>query len=325
MLGAPPMWFVINADNRALLGLTFVAALLTGVGSSVVGPNMRAMLLNVNEPEARGIALALQTMLDDLGKGSCEGGGWGEEMGMYGEGESWTRHGERRLSVPICCQWYSVHPDVHIVRSARGMLSPHPVPPPPPTSSSQPPSLSLPTPSHTQNETISPGLGPALVALLISSVGRTAAFNWATAAWVPCGALLLGTALTLADDERAMQLRLASSLRAARGMGGEGEAAALMLGTGKHAVPHPAVAVPLEPIALEEEPLLMGDASGTSREHAPHPSDASVAQMESMANGVVDRSPPDASSSSDGRTPGDTGDATSDDVRDDRRGVGAEA
>lgn len=26
-------------------------------------------MLNVNEPETRGIALALQTMLDDLGKG----------------------------------------------------------------------------------------------------------------------------------------------------------------------------------------------------------------------------------------------------------------
>jgi hypothetical protein len=30
---------------------------------------LRAMMLNVNEPEARGVALALQTMLDDLGKG----------------------------------------------------------------------------------------------------------------------------------------------------------------------------------------------------------------------------------------------------------------
>lgn len=27
------------------------------------------MMLNVNEPETRGMALALQTMLDDLGKG----------------------------------------------------------------------------------------------------------------------------------------------------------------------------------------------------------------------------------------------------------------
>ena len=28
------------------------------------------MMLNVNEPETRGMALALQTMLDDLGKGT---------------------------------------------------------------------------------------------------------------------------------------------------------------------------------------------------------------------------------------------------------------
>lgn len=33
-------------------------------------PLSSAMMLNVNEPEARGLALALQTMLDDLGKGA---------------------------------------------------------------------------------------------------------------------------------------------------------------------------------------------------------------------------------------------------------------
>lgn len=32
-----------------------------------------AMILNVNEPETRGLALALQTMLDDLGKGERRG------------------------------------------------------------------------------------------------------------------------------------------------------------------------------------------------------------------------------------------------------------
>ncbi len=29
----------------------------------------RAILLNVNEPETRGLALALQTVLDDVGRG----------------------------------------------------------------------------------------------------------------------------------------------------------------------------------------------------------------------------------------------------------------
>ena len=58
-----------------------------------------AMIMNVNEPETRGIALALQTTLDDLGK----------------------------------------------------------------------------------------GLGPAIVAVMISGLGRESAFFWATAGWIPCG------------------------------------------------------------------------------------------------------------------------------------------
>lgn len=57
------------------------------------------MIMNVNEPETRGIALALQTTLDDLGK----------------------------------------------------------------------------------------GLGPAIVAVMISGLGRESAFFWATAGWIPCG------------------------------------------------------------------------------------------------------------------------------------------
>ena len=36
---------------------------------SLEGLVCRATLLNVNEPEVRGVALALQTVLDDLGKG----------------------------------------------------------------------------------------------------------------------------------------------------------------------------------------------------------------------------------------------------------------
>lgn len=124
MLGAPPLWYLVNADLRGSLPAAFAAAALAGVMSSVVGPNMRAMMMNVNEPETRGVALALQTMLDDLGK----------------------------------------------------------------------------------------GLGPALVAAIISTVGRTAAFNISTAGWLPCGALLLATSLTLARDEEAMQRRLKRSI-----------------------------------------------------------------------------------------------------------------
>ena len=35
-------------------------------------------------------------------------------------------------------------------------------------------------------------MGPALVAVLITHLGRTAAFNYSAAGWIPCGLLLLG-------------------------------------------------------------------------------------------------------------------------------------
>jgi predicted MFS family arabinose efflux permease len=69
MLASFPLWFVINADVQNMAALAFIATAIAGVGSGTVGPNMRAMMLNVNEPETRGVALALQVMLDDLGKG----------------------------------------------------------------------------------------------------------------------------------------------------------------------------------------------------------------------------------------------------------------
>lgn len=56
------------------------------------------------------------------------------------------------------------------------------------------------------------GLGPALVGAIIAHLGRTAAFNIAAAGWVPCGLLLMGTALTLERDEEAMQCRLRTSI-----------------------------------------------------------------------------------------------------------------
>lgn len=70
ILGTAPLWFLVNADVASMLWLAFIAAGAAGMLSGTVGPNMRAMILNVNEPETRGLALALQTMLDDLGKGA---------------------------------------------------------------------------------------------------------------------------------------------------------------------------------------------------------------------------------------------------------------
>lgn len=46
------------------------------------------------------------------------------------------------------------------------------------------------------------GLGPALVALLISSMGRASAFNISAAGWIPCGLLLLLTGVL--DAEQSM-------------------------------------------------------------------------------------------------------------------------
>jgi predicted MFS family arabinose efflux permease len=120
IMGTLPMWYLVKADIKSHYIFSFVNALLAGFLSSTVGPNVRAMIMNVNEPETRGLALAFQTTLDDLGK----------------------------------------------------------------------------------------GLGPAVVAIMISTLGRESAFFWATAGWIPCGALLLMTAFTLEGDEQAMQSRL---------------------------------------------------------------------------------------------------------------------
>ncbi len=124
LAGVLPTWYLINADLASALPVAFLAALLTGLLSATVGPNMRAAMMNVNAPETRGVALALQTTLDDLGK----------------------------------------------------------------------------------------GLGPALVAAIISRVGRRTAFNIAAAGWIPCGVLLTLTAFTLARDEAAMQRRLKATI-----------------------------------------------------------------------------------------------------------------
>lgn len=53
------------------------------------------------------------------------------------------------------------------------------------------------------------GLGPALVAGLISLVGRVPAFNIAIAGWVPCGLLLFLAGWTISGDEWHTQRRLA--------------------------------------------------------------------------------------------------------------------
>ena len=115
-----PLWFLVNASVKSSIQRAYLAAFGAGALSSTVGPNIRAMIMNVNEPETRGVALALQSTLDDLGK----------------------------------------------------------------------------------------GLGPALVAALISRLGRSQAFNISAAGWIPCGLLLLLTGFTLSHDEQLMRYRI---------------------------------------------------------------------------------------------------------------------
>ena len=124
ILGTLPMIYLLMGAISDHYGLAFGCSVLAGLLSSTVGPNVRAMIMNVNEPETRGVALALQTTLDDLGK----------------------------------------------------------------------------------------GLGPAIVALMISRLGRQSAFFWATMGWIPCGMLLMACSRHLEDDEAAMQMRLSRTL-----------------------------------------------------------------------------------------------------------------
>lgn len=124
ILGTIPLWGIIVGDVSSHFTWAFILSVLVGIMSSTVGPNVRAMIMNVNEPESRGVALALQTTLDDLGK----------------------------------------------------------------------------------------GLGPVIVASMISTLGRDTAFFWATAGWIPCGILLLLTSFTLVPDEKAMHCRMRATV-----------------------------------------------------------------------------------------------------------------
>ncbi len=74
LLGTIPMAILINypsqagIENPSIL-LPMLIGLFTGFTISITGPNVRAMLLNVNSPETRGSIFSLYNLADDLGKG----------------------------------------------------------------------------------------------------------------------------------------------------------------------------------------------------------------------------------------------------------------
>lgn len=60
-LGIPGLLWLINADVTAMSAVSMYAiAFFAGVVASVAGVEIRPLLMNCNEPEARGIVLALQ-------------------------------------------------------------------------------------------------------------------------------------------------------------------------------------------------------------------------------------------------------------------------
>ena len=69
-LGVIPTALMLNypAQPAALLPL-FVIAFLSGILISVTGPNIYAMVLNVNAPETRGSIFSIFNLVDALGKG----------------------------------------------------------------------------------------------------------------------------------------------------------------------------------------------------------------------------------------------------------------
>ena len=74
LLGIIPTAILVNIPSQ--IGVTnpnmmlaSVAGLFTGFTISITGPNVKAMLLNVNTPETRGSIFSLFNLTDDLGKG----------------------------------------------------------------------------------------------------------------------------------------------------------------------------------------------------------------------------------------------------------------
>ena len=74
MLGIIPTAILVNIPSQIGVAnpnmmLASVAGLFTGFTISITGPNVKAMLLNVNTPETRGSIFSLFNLTDDLGKG----------------------------------------------------------------------------------------------------------------------------------------------------------------------------------------------------------------------------------------------------------------
>jgi len=82
-LGVFPLLYILNFplgdsgnlfDSRSSqsateLALGIIVSFCGGILANTTGPNIRAVLLNVNTPETRGTAFSIYNLMDDLGKG----------------------------------------------------------------------------------------------------------------------------------------------------------------------------------------------------------------------------------------------------------------
>jgi predicted MFS family arabinose efflux permease len=70
ILGCFPFWLLLNIVNVETNSfLVVIISVLAGLGSGVTGPIVKATLLNVTLPTARGQAFALFNTFDDFGRG----------------------------------------------------------------------------------------------------------------------------------------------------------------------------------------------------------------------------------------------------------------
>lgn len=74
LIGIIPMAILINYPSQIgvanpATGLPMLIGFITGFTISITGPNVKAILLNVNTPETRGSIFSLFNLADDLGKG----------------------------------------------------------------------------------------------------------------------------------------------------------------------------------------------------------------------------------------------------------------
>jgi len=123
----------------------------------------RAMIMNVNQPGTRGVALALHVVLADLGKG----------VGPALVAVLIIEVTHLPLQLILHAQsWGS--------RMRRAMIM----------NVNEPETRGVALALHVVLDDLGKGVGPALVAVLITALGRQLAFSLSIAGWIPCGMLI---------------------------------------------------------------------------------------------------------------------------------------